>query len=96
MKKFSFRIIAVLLAVGFSAFTFTHNKANNKEMKTDYVWHKFNPAGTAELSPVVTFTGTEAGAKSAFGCPDGTTVYCARAYDSEGNPLDIYIRKVAE
>ncbi len=92
MKKFVLGIIAVAFAVGVSAFTIIHKKSDKAKMES-YTWHKFNAAGTAELSPVVTYTGTAAGAKSAFGCPDGTTVNCARAYDSEGNPLDIYVKK---
>ncbi|HET6994905.1 MAG TPA: hypothetical protein VFI06_07975 [Chitinophagaceae bacterium] len=91
MRKYFLSILAIGLAIGFSAFTIPHDKTN-KEKQT-YVWHKYNAAGTAELSPIVTYTGTEAGAKSAFGCSEGTTVFCARAYDSEGSGLDLYVKK---
>lgn len=95
MKKYLNGTIALVLAVTVSAF----NVARNNEMaskKTDYTWHKFNAAGTAELSPAVTFFGTAAGAKTAFGCPDGTSVNCARAYDMSGTPLAIYVKKTAQ
>jgi len=95
MKKYLSGIVAVVLAIGFSAFTANHQEKKYGNMQ-DYTWHKFNAAGTAELSPAVTFTGTDAGAKSAFGCPDGSSVNCARAYDEFGGALNIYVKKTAE
>jgi hypothetical protein len=92
MKKY-FLIIAILvLGVGFSAFKFSGAGKKAEKMQI-YTWHKYNAAGTSEIIPAVTYTGTAAGAKSSFGCPDGNTVNCARAYDSEGNPLNIYVKK---
>jgi len=93
MKKYLLGISIVLLAVGFSAFTLHKKNSDRQNALTDYVWHKYNAAGTAEVSPVETFTGTAEGAKTAFGCPNGSTVICARAYDDEGTPLDIYVMK---
>jgi hypothetical protein len=81
-----------VLAIGFSAFTIPKEKTSNKAMDT-FVWHRYNAAGTAELSPIDSYTGTSPGAKSVFGCGDGGTVHCARAYDIEGTPLDLYITK---
>ena len=95
MKKYLLGIIAIFLAICFTAFTVKEKKENNS-IKTSYVWHKFNPAGTAELSPVVTFTGTSDEAKVAFACPDGASVNCARAYTMTGTPLSIYVKKTAE
>lgn len=95
MKKFLLGFIAIFLAIGFSAFSFKPNTLNRIE-KDSYVWHKYNPAGTAELSPVVTFTGTATEAKTTFGCPDGTTVNCARAYTMAGSPLPIFVKKTAQ
>ncbi len=92
MKKYFPGIMAIILAIGFSAFNINHFK-EPVGSKIDYTWHKYNPAGTAELSPVVTYFGSAAGAKTAFGCPDGTTVNCARAYDMDGNALSIYVKK---
>jgi hypothetical protein len=92
MRKYFLSILAIVLAIGFSAFTIPHDQMNKKG-KDVFVWHKFNAAGTAELSPIVSYMGSEAGARSAFACSEGTTVNCARAYDSEGTPLDLYIKK---
>lgn len=95
MKKYFLGIMAMILAVGFSAFTVTSTKINNSKSDT-FTWHKFNAAGTMELSPIVTYTGTAAGAQSAFGCPEGNTVNCARAYDALGNPTVNYVKKVPQ
>ncbi len=96
MKKISLGIFALLIAIGFSAFAVIHKKTKPVANDPTYVWHKFNAAGTAELSPVVTYTGTAAMAKQTFGCPDGTAVNCARAYDADNQPLPIYIKKTAQ
>lgn len=95
MKKFAAGIVAVILALSFSAFTVIHKPASEKAMLT-LTWHKYNAAGTAELNPVVSYTGTAAQAKAAFNCPDGTTVTCARGYDADGNPTSNYITKVPQ
>jgi hypothetical protein len=95
MKKFMAGIAAVVLALSFSAFTVIHKPANEKAMLI-LTWHKYNPAGTMELSPVVSYTGTAAQAKAAFNCPDGPTVNCARGYDADGNPTSNFITKVPQ
>lgn len=92
MKKLSLGIFAVVLAIGFSAFT----SKSLTESNQSYVWHKYNAAGTAELSPVVKYTGTTAGARASFGCSDAGAVNCARAYDAEGIAQDVYIKKVPQ
>jgi uncharacterized protein YxeA len=95
MKKYLIGLMAVVLAIGFSAFNGSQEKKKS-DMQQTFTWHKYNPAGTSELSPVVTFVGTANDAKSAFNCPDGLSVICARAYDEEGTPLDVYVRKTAQ
>lgn len=92
MKKLGFILSTIALIAILSAFTISKNTKETTSPQT-YVWHKYNAAGNAELSPIVTYVGTAAGAKTAFGCPDGSSVNCARAYDLEGNPLDIYVKK---
>lgn len=92
MKKYFLFLTVLLLAAGFSAFKLGSEKNKAEKFQT-YTWHKYNAAGTAEIIPAVTYTGTASGAKTAFGCPDGSTVNCARAYDGDGNPLNIYVMK---
>ncbi|HET6994906.1 MAG TPA: hypothetical protein VFI06_07980 [Chitinophagaceae bacterium] len=92
MRKYFLSILAIVLAIGFSAFTIPKEKANNKALES-FVWHKYNPAGNAELIPTVTYIGTAAAASVAFGCPEGSSVFCGRAYDFEGTALDLYIKK---
>ena len=95
MKKFLAGFVAVVLAISFSAFTAV-NKPANEKAKLTLTWHKYNPAGTMELSPVVSYTGTAAQAQAAFNCPNGTSVICARGYDSDGNPTSNFIKKVPQ
>lgn len=95
MKKYLMGIIAIVLAITFSAFTTSVNKKVNLNKQT-FTWHKYNAAGTAELSPIVSFTGDASQAKDQFQCPDGNTVKCARAYNAVGNPLDVFIMKISE
>jgi hypothetical protein len=95
MRKYFLSILAIVLAIGFSAFTVVPGNTN-KNPDDVYVWHKYNPAGTAELNPLVTYTGTAAAAKIAFGCPDGVTATCAAAYDFEGTSQGIYIQKAPQ
>lgn len=94
MKKILFGLFAVLFVISLSAF---HNFSSKKEKTTlqNYVWHKYNNAGTTELVPAVTFTGTDEEARTEFGCPEDNEVICARAYNDQGVPLDIYILKPA-
>jgi hypothetical protein len=94
MKKYLLGTAAVVMAICFSAFTFHPKSDGNSSMQT-YTWHKYNTAGTAELSPVVSYTGTASGARSQFGCPTEGAVTCGRAYDAEGNPLSVFISKPA-
>jgi hypothetical protein len=92
MRKYFLSILAIVLAIGFSAFTVVPGN-KNKKVDDAFVWHKYNPAGTAELVPTVTYTGTAAGASVAFGCSEGSSVNCGRAYDFEGTATDIFIKK---
>lgn len=92
MKKFSIVLIAAVMAIGFSAFTTHSNKVDADGLQT-FIWHKYDADGTAELDPVVSYEGTASGARSEFGCPTEGAVNCARAYNSLGNPLNIYITK---
>jgi hypothetical protein len=91
MKAYFFLCI-VLMALTFNPVKKGVNK--NKPANTQvYSWHMYNLSGTAELVPAQIFYGTESGARIQFGCPPGITVICARAYDIEGNPLNVYIKK---
>lgn len=94
MKKYLLGMAAVALAIVFSAFSIKHEKDEANSLQT-YTWHKYNTAGTAELSPVVSYTGTASGARNQFGCPTEGAVTCGRAYDAEGNPLSVFISKPA-
>lgn len=94
MKKYLLGIFAIVLAIGFSAFTVNSSNVSKQDVQS-YTWHKYNPAGTAELIPTVEFEGSLSQAKDAFQCPDGIQVYCARAYEGE-IPLDLFIMKTPE
>ena len=94
MKKYFLGIVAIVLALGFSAFT-TMDRKVTKSGSQSFIWHKYNPAGTAELSPTVWFEGTIEEASAYFQCPEGNSVFCARAYDVT-IPLDYYIVKSPE
>ena len=94
MKKYLLGVVAVVMAIVFSAFSVQKDENRESNLQV-YTWHMYNTAGTAELSPVVSFTGTEPNTRTEFGCSTGGPVICARAYDSEGTPLDIYIDKPA-
>ncbi len=95
MKKYFIGIVAIFFAIALSIFTvsFTEVKNSNEEVLT---WHKFNTAGTMELSPTVTYTGTASQAQAAFNCSLGISVICARAYDAEGIPTGNYIQKTPQ
>lgn len=92
MKKYLLGIFAIVLAIGFSAFTVTDRNTTNQDDPV-YSWHQYDVTGTIELSPVVEFPGTETEARTKFKCPSGTPLICARAYDMNGNPLSLFIRK---
>ena len=47
MKKYFFGLIAVALAIGFSAFTTNHKASNGKEAKFADVWYTYNGAQNA-------------------------------------------------
>lgn len=90
MKKHFLGLFAFAMAIALSSFTlFTKEKADTQVL----TWHKYNAAGTMELVPIVSFTGTELQARVTFGCPDAGAVICARAYSSSGDPLNRYIAK---
>lgn len=94
MKNYVLGLLAIILAVGLSAFNYSNNGTANEPLQS-FTWHKYNAEGTAELTPVVPFTGTSSGARNSFLCPDPGERICARAYDDEGNPLEMYITKPA-
>lgn len=85
-------MFALLFVVSLSAWSLVH-KPTAPAKTTSYTWHKYNSAGTAELVPTVPFTGSDVQARDFFGCPEDNETICARAYDEEGQPLDIYIMK---
>jgi len=91
MKKSLLGFSALILAISLSAFT--SGGIQKDDALVDYEWHKYNAAGTAELSPTVIFDGTAADARVDFGCPTSGSKTCGRAYDSNGLPLNIYITK---
>ncbi|TWI83257.1 hypothetical protein IQ13_1365 [Lacibacter cauensis] len=92
MKKLLLGIFALLFVISLSAWHLV-NKPKPAAKETVYTWHKYNTAGTAELSPAVVYTGSDVQARNFFGCPEDNETICARAYDEEGQPLDIYIMK---
>lgn len=92
MKKHLLGLSALVLAIVMSAFSLPENSSDNQV----YTWRKYNPAGTAELSPVVSFTGSANDARDAFDCPDEGEVICARAYTSNGTPLNLFIEKIPQ
>lgn len=92
MKKYLLGIFALVMAIGFSAFTVNSSNTSNQNEPV-YRWHQYNSAGTAELSPVVELIGTATEARDAFDCPEGTSVNCARAYEMDQTRTDFFIKK---
>lgn len=91
MKRYLLAVFALLFVISLSAFH--HNTSKKETAKPDvYTWHKYNNAGTAELVPAVTMTGTAEEARLEFGCEESTETICARAYNGS-TPLEIYILK---
>jgi hypothetical protein len=81
MKKFLLPMLAILLAVGFSAFT-----TDNRESKTDAIqdelyWYRIDASGKigSALNSEVLSTKTEVFTEA--GCPDETGDDCARGYE---------------
>lgn len=95
MKKLLLGLFALLFVVSLSAWSLVH-KPKPAAKATTITWHKYNAAGNAELVPTVPYTGSASAAKNFFDCPDGEEAICARGYDEEGQPLDLYIMKSPE
>jgi|GEM_PF-4430343 len=94
MKKYLLGIVAIFMAIVFSAFSETNDKVDDGNLQT-YTWHKYNTAGDSELDPIVSYSGTADAARTQFACPTSGAVICGRAYTSGGSPLNIYIMKPA-
>lgn len=77
-------VVAVLLAVAFSAFTYL--PVNNETSVTDFTWAKTDLSGNIPSNPDL-FVGTAAEAQSHFSCPEGSTYYCAKAVDENNDPI---------
>lgn len=92
MKRLLLGLFALMFVISLSAFHHMNSKKESQAQQT-LIWHKYNNAGTAELVPAVTFTGTAAQARTEFGCPEDDETICARAYNDEGVGLSIYILK---
>lgn len=92
MKQKIFGLLVIAVAITLSAFTYETDHKATSLTQMSYTWHKYNNAGTAELVPAVTFTGSDLGARQAFNCPEADETICARAYNGS-TPLDIYILK---
>ena len=84
MKKYLSGIVAVILAISFSAFTITPKTVSGK--LTDYRWAKTNLDGTIPANPQI-YNGPAAGVPSQFSCPAGATYFCAKAVDVNNVPL---------
>lgn len=92
MKRLLLGFFALMFVISLSAFHQMNSK-KEKQAQQSLIWHKYNNAGTAELVPAVTFTGTAGQARTEFSCPEDDETICARAYNDEGMPLNIYILK---
>jgi len=78
MKKYLLGIVAVVLAVGFSAFTAKHETLG-KKFANPY-WYSTNTAGTVLTASLG--QNTKAAIITATGCDDTDVDFCARAYTS--------------
>lgn len=84
MRKYLSGIVAVIMAISFSAFTVTPKTVSGKF--TDYRWAKTNLDGTIPANPQI-YVGPAASVPSQFSCPSGTTYFCAKAVDASNVPL---------
>ncbi len=85
MKKYLLGIMAIALAIGFSAFTNDSNKTQGQST-TNYRWAKTTSSGSIVM-PVEIFDGSAEDARDEFLCPAGTPNYCAKAVDEDNVPL---------
>ena len=91
MKKYFFPLVAVLLAIGFSAFTAPSKSASAKQADEYLFWY-FYDQGNDELNGQIgTVEKTHADAKEATQCLDNqfSVIECARGYEEEKNPYQI-------
>lgn len=84
MRKYLSGIVAVIMAISFSAFTVTPKTVSGKF--TDYRWAKTNLDGTIPANPQI-YIGPASGVASQFGCPVGTPYFCAKVVDASNVPV---------
>ena len=84
MKKYLLGLVAVVLAIGFSAFT-KSTVTKNKRTDGSYFWYEYD-AGADQLGVLVNPNNTVKISKNdAFGytdCQDETSTDCLRGYDN--------------
>lgn len=83
MKKFLLPMLAVLLAVGFSAFTQSNHQCKAKAVEDELYWYRIDANGKigSALNSGVLSTKTEVFTEA--GCPDETGDDCARGYEEQ-------------
>ncbi len=77
MKKYLFGMLAIVLAIGFSAHT--EPKASPKNLD-DLHWYRTNAAGTVLVSSLGQISEDEI--EGLTGCDNTAVEYCARGYEN--------------
>lgn len=89
MKKVLLPMVALFLAIGFSAFTISNRANNSKAVEDELYWYRIDGSGNigAALNSGTLATKTEVATEA--DCPDVTGDDCARGYEDTqtfGNP----------
>ena len=84
MKSLLTGFTALVVALSLSAFTI--QDSNVKEGGQNIRFASTDASGVVDTSPDI-FTGTIAGARQHYNCPDGTPTFCARQVDNANNAL---------
>lgn len=75
MKKYLFGLFALVLAVGFSAFTSVNDNAT-----TDYFWYSYDPTMEVLTDDISQELKSHEDAVQLSPCPDAGAIDCARAF----------------
>ena len=88
-KKLILPMLAVLLAVGFSAFTKDSHKCNSNAGEDELYWYKIDGSGNIGLPLNSEALSTKSEVFTEADCPDVSGDDCARGYEETqtfGNP----------
>lgn len=89
MKKYLLSMVAILLAVGFSAFAISNHTSNNKAVEDDLYWYRIDGSGNIGSALNSGVLSTKSEVLTEADCPDVSGDDCARGYEDPqtfGNP----------